>query len=59
MTAPSDWRAGHDPAEAQHKLEVVEELRRTEVPTGVAVAAWAIAWCLQHSAVSCVVAGCK
>ena len=26
---------------------------------GVAMAAWALAWCLQHPAVSCVVAGCK
>jgi aryl-alcohol dehydrogenase-like predicted oxidoreductase len=26
---------------------------------GVAMAPWALAWCLQHPAVSCVVAGCK
>jgi aryl-alcohol dehydrogenase-like predicted oxidoreductase len=59
VTASDDWRAGHDPAEVQRKLELVEELRRTEVPEGVAMAAWAIAWCLQHPAVSGVVAGCK
>jgi aryl-alcohol dehydrogenase-like predicted oxidoreductase len=59
ITASDDWRSGHDPAEAQRKLELVERIRRTEVPTGVAVAAWAIAWCLQHPAVSCVVAGCR
>jgi myo-inositol catabolism protein IolS len=59
VTAPGDWRAGHDPAVAQRKLELVEELRRTEVPEGVAMASWAIAWCLQHPAVSCVVAGCR
>jgi myo-inositol catabolism protein IolS len=38
---------------------MVEEIRRTEVPEGVAMAAWAITWCLRHPAVSCVVAGCK
>ncbi len=59
VTAADDWRSGHDPAEARRRLELVEDLQRTEVPQGVAMAAWAIAWCLQHPAVSCVVAGCK
>ena len=59
VTASDDWRSGHDPTEVQRKLELVQEIDRTEVPEGVAVAAWAIAWCLQHPAVSCVVAGCK
>jgi aryl-alcohol dehydrogenase-like predicted oxidoreductase len=59
VTASDDWRSGHDPAEVQRKLELVDEIRRAEVPIGVATAPWAIAWCLQHPAVSCVVAGCK
>jgi myo-inositol catabolism protein IolS len=59
VTAADDWRSGHDPAEAQAKLELVAEIGRTEVPAGVAMAPWAIAWCLRHPAVSCVVAGCK
>jgi myo-inositol catabolism protein IolS len=59
ITASDDWRSGHDPAEVQRKLALVEQLGRTEVPEGVAMAAWAIAWCLQHPAVSGVVAGCK
>jgi myo-inositol catabolism protein IolS len=59
VTASNDWRSGHDPVEAQRKLELVEDIRRTEVPAGVAMAPWAIAWCLQHPAVSCVVVGCK
>lgn len=54
-----DWRSGGDPVEVQRKLALVEELGRTEVPDGVAMASWAIAWCLQDPAVSCVVAGCK
>ena len=59
VTATDDWRSGHDPAEAQRKLEVVAEIGRTEVPAGIAMAPWVIAWCLRHPAVSCVVAGCK
>jgi len=59
VTASDDWRSGHDPQQARRTLELVEEIRRTEVPEGVAMARWAIAWCLQHPAVSCVVAGCK
>jgi aryl-alcohol dehydrogenase-like predicted oxidoreductase len=58
-TASDDWRSGHDPAEVQRKLELVDQIRRTEVPEGVAMAPWALAWCMQHPAVSCVVTGCK
>ena len=59
VTAADDWRSGHDPAEVQRRLELVEELRRTEVPEGMPMAQWAIGWCLRHPAVSCVVAGAK
>jgi aryl-alcohol dehydrogenase-like predicted oxidoreductase len=57
ITAGGDWRSGGDPLQAQRRLELVEEIRRTEVPEGMAMAGWAIGWCLQHPAVSCVVAG--
>ena len=59
VTAADDWRSGHDPAEVQRKLEMVEELRRTEVPEGMTMAQWALGWCLRHPAASCVVAGSK
>ena len=59
VTAADDWRSGHDPVEVQRRLELVEKLQRTEVPEGVAMAAWAITWCLRHPAASCVVAGCR
>jgi aryl-alcohol dehydrogenase-like predicted oxidoreductase len=59
ITAGGDWRSGGDPAEVQRKLELVAEIRRTEVPKGMAMAQWAIAWCLRHPAVSCVVAGAR
>ena len=40
-------------------LQEVEEIKRNEVPAGVPMAAWALAWCLQHPAVTCVIPGCK
>ena len=59
ITGARDWRSAGDPAEVQRRLELVKEIRRTEVPQGMAMAQWAIAWCLQHPAVSCVVAGAR
>jgi aryl-alcohol dehydrogenase-like predicted oxidoreductase len=59
ISASDDWRSGHDSAEVRRKLELVDEIGRTEVPGGVAMAPWALAWCLQHPAVSCAVAGSK
>jgi aryl-alcohol dehydrogenase-like predicted oxidoreductase len=59
ITAADDWRAGQEPAEMRRKLELVEEVRRTEVPEDTPMAAWAIAWCLRHPALTSVVAGCK
>lgn len=45
--------------EREKKLRLVEEIRRTEVPEGVDMAQWALAWCLQHPAVTCVIPGVK
>jgi aryl-alcohol dehydrogenase-like predicted oxidoreductase len=43
------------------KRQIVEEVAklRSEVPEGVPMAQWALAWCLQHPAVTCVIPGCK
>jgi aryl-alcohol dehydrogenase-like predicted oxidoreductase len=35
------------------------ERARAEVPAGVEMATWALAWCLRHPAVSAVIPGCK
>ena len=55
----SDVRSKHDPAVVRRKLEEAERIRRDEVPEGVDMATWALAWCLQHPAVSCVIPGCR
>lgn len=59
FTDESDTRSRHDPADVQRKLQEVERIRRDEVPEGVPMATWALAWCLRHPAVTCVIPGCK
>jgi aryl-alcohol dehydrogenase-like predicted oxidoreductase len=55
----SDVRSRHDRETVQRKLEEADRIRREEVPEGVAMATWALAWCLQQPAVTCVIPGCK
>ena len=56
---PGDYRHEKEQQEIDQKLREVEQIRRTEVPPGVDMAQWALAWCLQHPAVTCVIPGCK
>lgn len=42
----------------QQVLEEVEKVKG-EVPNGVPMAQWALAWCLKHEAVTCVIPGCR
>lgn len=56
---PDDVRSSYPPDEVQARLREVERIRETEVPPGVPMAAWALAWCLRHPAVSAVIPGCK
>lgn len=55
----NDVRHRHDPEDTNDKLRQVEEIQRTEVPEGVPMAQWALAWCLRHPAVTAVIPGCK
>ena len=48
----------HSDEKRRDYAEQVEQLRG-EVPEGVPMAQWALAWCLQHPAVTCVIPGCK
>ncbi len=41
------------------KLKEVERIAQDEVPAGVPMAQWALAWVLKHDAVTCVIPGCK
>ena len=56
----SDVRAKkYDPQTTQQILTQVARIRKEEVPPKIPMPAWALAWCLQHPAVSCVIPGCK
>jgi aryl-alcohol dehydrogenase-like predicted oxidoreductase len=55
----TDVRHRHDKESTLQKLQEVERIRREEVPAGVDMAAWALAWCLKHPAVTSVIPGCK
>ena len=57
--SPNDTRAGYTAAQLDEKLREVERIAREEVPAGVPMAQWALAWCLKHPAVSAVIPGCK
>ena len=55
----NDTRSRRPPAELKHELREVERVRAKEVPPGVPMAQWAIAWCLRNPLVSTVIPGCK
>ena len=56
---PDDFRSSIEADKLHRDLEEVERLRTTEVPDGVPMAQWALAWCLRNPVVSAVIPGCK
>ncbi len=57
--AADDVRSQKERGRVQTALREVEQIARNEVPAGIDMAAWALAWCLKHPAVSCAIPGCK
>ncbi|GAA0135037.1 aldo/keto reductase [Paenibacillus sp. YSY-4.3] len=55
----TDVRHRKDAEDVRRKLEEVERIQREEVPAGVDMAQWALAWCLKNPIVSSVIPGCK
>jgi len=56
---PGDARHEQKPEEIERKLREVERIAKEEIPPGVPMAQWALAWCLKHPAVTAVIPGCK
>jgi aryl-alcohol dehydrogenase-like predicted oxidoreductase len=54
-----DVRSSRDREATDKRLQEVADIREREVPEGVDMAQWAIAWCLQHEAVSTCIPGFK
>lgn len=46
-------------AERNTMIEEAQRIKAEEVPPDVPMAQWALAWALQHPAVTCVIPGCK
>jgi aryl-alcohol dehydrogenase-like predicted oxidoreductase len=57
--AANDVRSQIDAERMKRDLAEVERLQKEEVPKGVTMANWAMAWCLQDPIVSSVICGCK
>lgn len=57
--AGNDVRHRHDQENVARMLTQVEEIKQKEVPAGMDMAQWALAWCLNHPAVTTVIPGSK
>jgi len=55
----NDVRARISADTMERDLMEVDRVRREEVPAGMPMAQWAIAWCLKNPLVSAVIPGCK
>jgi len=55
----NDWRSTFDDAKLRTDLAEVQRIQQTEVPAGVPIGQWALAWCLKNPLVSAVIPGCK
>lgn len=54
-----DVRSGYKPEQLEAWLVEAQNIAQTEVPPGVPMTTWALAWVLQHPAVTAVIPGCK
>jgi aryl-alcohol dehydrogenase-like predicted oxidoreductase len=55
----NDVRATFEAAKLQQHLVEVEQIRRDELPRGIPMSQWALAWCLREPVVTAVIPGCK
>ncbi|HVO40694.1 MAG TPA: aldo/keto reductase [Spirochaetia bacterium] len=56
---PEDFRSTKTREELNRMAVEAERIRKEEVPPGVSMSAWALAWCLQNPTVTAVIPGCK
>lgn len=55
----NDVRSKQPKAKTQQFLQEIEQIRQEELPEGVSMASWALAWCLKSPIVTSVIPGCK
>jgi aryl-alcohol dehydrogenase-like predicted oxidoreductase len=56
---PNDVRAQFDQEKMRNDINEAARIQKEEVPPGVPMAQWALAWCLSNPLVSAVIPGCK
>jgi aryl-alcohol dehydrogenase-like predicted oxidoreductase len=56
---PGDFRSDENATDRDAKLREAEQIQKAEVPPGVPMPQWALAWCLKHPAVTATIPGCK
>ncbi len=57
--AANDVRSQFDKEKMQKDIEEAARVQKDEIPPGVPMAQWALAWCLKNKLVSAVIPGCK
>ena len=57
--AANDWRSTFEAERVQRDLAEVERVRQNELPAGMPMSQWALAWCLKNPAVTTVIPGCR
>jgi len=55
----NDVRATFDPEKMRKDFAEIERIQKEEVPPGVQMSQWALAWCLKNRLVTAVIPGCK
>jgi aryl-alcohol dehydrogenase-like predicted oxidoreductase len=55
----NDFRATLETGKVRQWLTQLEAIKQTELPAGVPMSQWALAWCLKSPLVSAVIPGCK
>ena len=55
----NDVRAKFDPEKLQRDLAEVQRIQSAELPPGIPMAEWAMAWCLRDPLVTAIIPGCK
>jgi aryl-alcohol dehydrogenase-like predicted oxidoreductase len=55
----NDYRATLDPEKVARQIREAQRIAQTEVPAGVPMSQWALAWCLRNPRVHSVIPGCK
>jgi len=59
FTDDRDHRSGRDTEVLEQRIQEAARIKAEEVPEGVDMAAWALAWALRHDAMTSVIPGCK